>query len=326
MIDLTGIFAPVTTPFDAVTGDLDQVAAHANARRLLAADLSGLVLFGSTGEGHLLEETERARMLEGLREVAGEALLLAGIFAESTRAAIRLARAAAEAGADGVLVAPPAYYRPQLTPEALRTHYTEVADRSPLPILLYQVPPAYSGVELRAGLVAELALHPNIVGIKDSTGDLAAMGAIVEACPRGFAVLVGSGAVAYGALEVGACGGILAVADLAPETCAGIYARKRAGDEAGAGRLQERMAPLHRSVVGAFGVPGVKAALDLLGQAGGPPRPPLHPLRGKDRAAVAEALRRAGLLEEATDGASPPVPSPGSASSPSGSRPSNPQS
>src|SRR5690606_34380327 len=173
--------------------------------------INGLVLFGSTGEGHFLAEGERSDALEALREIAGERLLLAGIAAESTRAAVRLARSAAASGADAVLVAPPAYYRPQMTPEALRRHYLGVADESPLPILLYQTPPAYSGVPLESGLVAELALHERIVGIKDSTGDLQVMGALVEACPNDFVVLVGSGAVFYGALEVGARGGILAV-------------------------------------------------------------------------------------------------------------------
>src|SRR5690606_17900828 len=129
--------------------------------------------------------------------------------AESTRGAIRLARAAAEAGADAVLVQPPSYYRPQLTPDVLRDHYLAVADDSSVPVVLYQVPPAYSGADLPAGLEAELSRHERIVGIKDSTGDLKNLGALVEQSRRGFQVLVGNGAVLYGALEVGACGGIL---------------------------------------------------------------------------------------------------------------------
>jgi 4-hydroxy-2-oxoglutarate aldolase len=279
-----------------VTGEVDLVAARRNARAWLDAPLSGLVLFGSTGEGLLLDEEERTRTLAGLREIVGERLLLAGTGAESTRATIRLGRMAAEAGADAVLVQPPAYYRPLMTAEALRDHFRAVADASPVPVILYQVPPAFSGIELQTGLVAELAQHPNIVGIKDSTGDLQAMGALVEACPRGFQILVGSGAVLYGALEVGAVGGILAVAVLAPRECAEIYRLKRAGEEAAAGRLQERIAPVHKAVVAGRGVPGVKAALDLRGLVGGPPRSPLKPLREKERAAVREALEKAGLL------------------------------
>jgi 4-hydroxy-2-oxoglutarate aldolase len=296
MMDLHGVLAPATTPFDPVTGDLDLVALRRNTRRLYDTELLGVVLFGSTGEGLLLEEGERLAALEAVRGVAGEKLLLAGATAESTRATIRLVQAAAAAGADAVLVAPPAYYRPQMTPEALREHYLAVADRSPVPLVLYQVPPAYSGIELRAGLVAELAKHGNIVGIKDSTGDLQVLGGLVETCSRDFAILVGSGGVLYAGLEVGACGGILGIAVLAPEACAEVMRLKAAGDEAGAGRIQERLTPLHKSIVASFGVPGVKAALDLLGQAGGPPRSPLRPLREKDREVVAEALTRAGLL------------------------------
>lgn len=298
MLDLTGIFAPVTTPFDAVTGEVDVVAFRRNVRSWLEAPLSGLVLFGSTGEGVLLDEAERTAMLDAVREIVGpERLILAGAGAESTRATIRLCASAAEAGADAVLVQPPTYYRPQLTPEALRDHYAAVADASPIPVVLYQVPPAYAGPELPAGLVAELARHPNIVGIKDSTGDLKWLGDLVDACPSEFQILVGSGAVLYGALEVGACGGILAVSLLAPHAACEIFRLKREGDEAGAGKLQERIAPVHRAIVGGLGVPGMKAALDLVGLTGGPPRSPLKPLKEKERAAVRGALEAGGLLD-----------------------------
>ncbi len=293
-MELSGVFAPATTPFDPVTGDLDLVGLRANARAWLRAELTGVVLFGSTGEGLLLDEDERTRALEAVRELAAGRLLLAGTGAESTRAAIRLTRAAAAAGADAVLVHPPAYYRPQMTPEALREHFTAVADASPVPVVLYQVPPRFSTVELPAGLVAELSHHPNVAGIKDSTGDLKTLAALAGACERSCAVLVGSGDALYGALEVGARGGILAVALLAPDACAETYAAFVAGDAARAGRLQERISPLHRKVVGALGVPGVKAALDELGMHGGPPRSPLRPLRAKEREGVREALAQAG--------------------------------
>lgn len=294
MIDFSGTFAPVTTPFDAVTGELDVVALRGNIRRLVETDLRGVVLFGTTGEGPLLDEDERGIALVAVRDIANGKLVLSGVAAESTRRAIRLARSAAAAGAHGVLVAPPSYYRPQLTPEALRGHYEVVADASPVPVLLYQVPTAYAGATLEAGLVAELANHANIVGIKDSSGDLRGIGSLVEACRREFTVLVGSGAIFYGGLEAGAAGGILAVADLAPEACCELFRAKAEGRDSDAGRLQETLAILHREIVAAFGVAGVKAALDLLGQAGGPPRPPLRALRDKQREVVATAL--AGMM------------------------------
>lgn len=296
-MELKGVFAPATTPFDPVTGEVDVIGFRRNARSWFEAPLAGLVLFGTTGEGLLVDEDERVRVIESLREIAGDRLLLAGTGAESTRAAIRLTRSAAEAGADAVLVQPPAYYRPQLTPDALRDHFVAVAEASPVPVILYQVPPAYAGVDLVAGLVAELSRHPNIVGIKDSTGDLKTLGSLVETCGDSFQVLVGSGGVFYGALEVGACGGILGVAVLAPHECTEIQRLRAEGLPAEAGALQERITPVHKAIIGGLGVPGVKAALDLLGMVGGPPRAPLKPLREKERAVVREALERAGLLD-----------------------------
>lgn len=296
MQTVSGVFAPVTTPFDSVTGEIDLVALRSNVRRLLGSELSGVVLFGSTGEGPLVDEEERVVALEALRSVVGDKLLLAGVAAESTRQAIRRARAAASAGADAVMIAPPSYFMPQLTPEALREHFLAVADASPVPVLVYQVPPVYSGADLRPGLVAELSRHGNVAGIKDSTGDLHAMGELVEWCSRDFAVIAGNGAAFYGSLEVGAVGGILAVANLAPSESAQILKLKREGRDAEAGAIQERLSPLHKTVVGGFGVPGVKAALDLLGLSGGPPRDPLRALKEKEVARVREALRNAGVL------------------------------
>ena len=295
MIDLSGVFAPVTTPFDARSGDLDVQAMVANALRLAITDIAGLVLFGTTGEGLLVDGEERVAALEKVRKAVPDKRVLAAAGAESTRGAVRLARDAAAAGADAVLVAPPAYYRPQMTPEALREHYFAVAEASPIPLLVYQIPPAYSGIELRSGLVAELARHGNIVGIKDSRGDLRMLAELIEMCPRDFQVLVGSGAAFYGGLEVGAAGGILAVADLAPEWCCEVLNAWKRGDGGAAGAAQERLTVLHKKIVGEFGVPGMKAALDLLGQAGGPPRAPLRSLGERQRTGVREVLEEAGL-------------------------------
>jgi 4-hydroxy-2-oxoglutarate aldolase len=295
-VELKGVFAPATTPFDPVTGDADVVAMRANVRAWQGAPIAGVVLFGSTGEGLLLEDAERARLLDGVRGVLDpDRLLLAGTGAESTRSTIRLCRDAARQGADAVLVQPPSYYRPQMTPEALRDHYTAVADACPVPVLLYQVPPQYSGVELPAGLVGELAKHPNVAGIKDSSGDLRTLGALVEACGGCCAVLAGSGAVFYGALEVGAAGGVLAVSLLAAAEACAIHEHFSHGRLAQAGLMQERVAPLHRAVVGGLGVAGVKAGLDVLGLHGGSPRPPLKSLRAKEMEAVRHALDAAGV-------------------------------
>jgi 4-hydroxy-2-oxoglutarate aldolase len=296
-MELNGVFAPATTPFDPVTGDIDLVSLRANVRRWLEAPLAGIVLFGTTGEGVLLDEDEKTRLLAGTRElIDGGRLLLAGTGAESTRATIRQSRAAGEAGADAVMVQPPAFYKPLLSPAALRDHYLAVADASPVPVILYRVPPQFSGMELEPGLVGELARHPNVAGIKDSSGDLRTLGALVDACRGGCEVLAGSAGVFYAALEMGAGGGVLAASLLLPEACTELYAAFQAEDFRRAGRLQEQIAPLHRNVVAGLGVPGMKAALDAIEMHGGLPRPPLLPLRNRDGGKLADALAIAGIL------------------------------
>lgn len=296
-MELSGVLAPVTTPFDPVTGDADLVSLRANLRRWLGHPLRGVVLFGSTGEGLLVDVDEKVRLTGGARELVEDGqLLLCGTGAESTRATIAQTRAVADAGADAVLVQPPSFYRPLMTPAALRDHYLAVAEASPVPVLLYQVPPQFSGVELEPGLVHELARHPNVVGLKDSSGDLRILGALIDACGRDAHVLAGSGAVLYAALEMGAVGGILGVSLLMPAQCAALCRAFAEGRLADAGRLQEAIAPLHKAVVAAMGVPGVKAALDVIGMHGGLPRPPIQPLRSRDSGRLADALAAAGLL------------------------------
>jgi len=291
------VLIPAATPFDGVSGDVDPVAFRENLRHWLQAPIRGIVVGGSTGEAVLLDREERGVLLEAARGVIPEdRLLVAGTGAESTRETLRLTRDAAERGADAVLVQPPAYYRGQMTAQALRTHYRRVADEAPVPVVLYQVPLRFSTVELETGLVAELSEHPNVVGIKDSRGDLNLVGELVTSARSDFQVLVGSGSAFYASLEVGAVGGILGVANLLPHEACAIHAELGRGRSSEAGRVQEVVGPVHNRVVGALGVPGVKAALDLLGLRGGLPRPPLMPLNERDREAVREALTGASAL------------------------------
>ena len=292
-MQLQGVFAATVTPFDPATGDVDLDGFRRNARFLLDTPLAGLVLFGSTGEGVLLDAGERAALLAVARELAGDRLVLAGTGAESTRATIRLSQAAAAAGADAVLVHPPGYFRSLMTTTALLEHYTAVADASPVPVVLYQVPLASRSVELELPLIARLSEHPNVIGLKDSTGDLAALGELRRSCAEEFAVIVGTAALLLDALDAGASAGILALAAIAPEECTDIYRLWQSGERDSAARMQGVAAPLHRAIVTRFGVPGVKAALDVLGLGGGPPRPPLQALGEADRTAVEQALNAA---------------------------------
>ena len=295
-VDLSGVLVPCTTPFDPVTGEVDLVGFRANVRSFLAHPIRGIVVGGSTGEAVLLEEDERMVLLEGARDLVPDArLVVAGTGAESTRSTIRRCKESAGTGADAVLVQPPAFYRGAMTDAALLEHYRAVAVASPIPVILYQVPLRMSTLEFSTNLVADLAKIDNVVGIKDSRGSLELVAELVDRTPDAFQVLVGSGAVLYGSLEVGAVGGILAVANLAPGPAAAIHTAHRAGDSAEAGRLQEAVAPMHAEIVAAMGVPGVKAGLDLLGLRGGDPRLPLRPLSDRDQERVASVLDHAGL-------------------------------
>lgn len=292
----SGIFVPVTTPFDPVTGDVAPVALRDNIQRLLQASLDGVVLFGSTGEGDLLDEDEKVRLVGLVRDrVPSDCMLVAGAAAESTRATIRLVERLADEGVEAVLVHSPWYYGPFLSPAALRGHFEAVADASPVPVMLYHMP-KYTRVTLDAGLIGELARHPNVSALKDSSGDLKRLGAYIDACGERCRVFVGNGTLIYAALEMGAAGAVLGVANLAPVACARLVECFNAGDTEEAGQAQEMLSPVHRGIVGGYGVPGVKAALDRLGLVGGAPRPPLQPLSEKDRRDVARVLQGAGLV------------------------------
>jgi 4-hydroxy-2-oxoglutarate aldolase len=293
---LTGIFPPVVTNFDAVTGDVAPIPFRENLRRWAESPIDGMVLFGSNGEGALLDEDEKVRLTGFARDVVPAGyLLIAGTSGESTRGVIRETQRLAAAGADVVLVHPPAYFGPYLPVAALLSHFRAVADASPVPVLLYHIP-KYTKVTLEAGFVAELMRHPNVAGLKDSSGDIKRFADYTSACDRDCRLFIGSGALLYTALELGAAGGILGVANIAPALCAGVLSSFRAGDAPAAGRLQERLTPLHREIVAAHGGVGCKAALDLLGWHGGAPRPPLQPLSERERQGVARVMQEANLL------------------------------
>jgi 4-hydroxy-2-oxoglutarate aldolase len=291
---LRGILGPVVTPFEPRSGDVDRAAFEANLRAHLAAGLRGVVVAGSTGEAALLDEAERAALVASARStLADDALVIAGAGAESTRATLRLARQAAEGGAEAVLVVAPHYYgEAAMTHAALAAHYERIADASPVPVVLYNIP-KYAHFALPPALVRDLARHENVVGIKDSSGDLELLGAYLTAQSTTFRVLTGHAGTFRAALERGVAGGILAVSLFAPRLSLEVYDSAQRGDWAAAGRAQERLGPLGAQVVGALGVPGVKAAMDAVGLAGGPPRAPLLPLRGADRERVAGWLRAA---------------------------------
>ena len=297
MIDLAGVLIPATTPYDS-EGEVDRAAMRSNVARWMASGIHGLLTAGSTGESVLLDESERIALVEVAREVMQEGqVLLAGTGSESTRQTIRLTEAAAGAGADAVLVQPPAYYRGAMKRDVLRDHFVAVADASPIPVLVYQVPLRLSTVELPTDLVGELSGHANVVGMKDSRGDMEILSEVVGVCEVGFQLLVGSGAVLYGGLDAGAVGGIVAVAAMAPDAALEVHRSFVEGRKSESERIQEQITPVHNEIVGGTGVPGVKRSLDLLGYSGGDPRSPLRPLDDAGQAKVRSVLEGAGLLD-----------------------------
>ena len=294
---LGGVLAPVTTPFSAATGDLSRADFERNLEAHLAAGLAGVVVAGSTGEGALLDERERGLLAEWARPIVPEGRwLLAGTGAESTRLTIARCRTAAEMGVDAVLVVAPHYYgSATMTAAALENHFARVADASPVPVVLYNIP-KYMHFTLTPALVSALAEHENIIGIKDSSGDLALLGEyIAGAQGDSFSVLTGNGGQLVEALGRGARGAILAVSVFTGTAIPELLSHLAAGSEEAARTQQARLTTLAQEIVGAMGPAGVKAALDAVGLAGGPVREPLMPLDEPGRRRVMSLLDTAGL-------------------------------
>jgi 4-hydroxy-2-oxoglutarate aldolase len=291
-----GIYTPLATPF-AADGSLDVRALANNVEKYLRSPLTGLVVLGSNGEAPQLEEHEADLAIQTVREVMPKNRpLLAGTGRESTAATIAATERAARMGVDAVLVRTPSFYKGQMTTDAFVKHYTQVADRSPVPVLLYNVT-MYTGVNLLPEAVGILSQHPNIVGIKETNSDMVQFGEYLARAADGFTVLAGSGATYFSALMLGAHGAILAVAGVAPDACVGIFNAVREGRIDDARTRNRELAPLSKLVGATYGVPGLKAALTLLGFEGGLPRPPLQPVGQQAIDVIREQLTKSGLFD-----------------------------
>lgn len=286
---LAGVLGPVTTPFTA-SETPDLVGFASNIRSHLAHGLHGIVVCGSTGEAALLDEPERMMLIETARAaVPSDRLLLMGTGAESTKQCVTRCRDAGARGANGVLVVAPHYYGPQMTAAALRTHYQRVADESPVPVVLYNIP-KYMHFRLEPDLVAELSMHENIVGIKDSSGDLALLESYLQSQGSKFTVLTGNGGQLLPGLQLGVRGGIVAVGLFAAGLCVDVYDGFRNGDLTRATIAQDRLKPMASQIVAGLGVPGVKAAMEAVGLVGGPVRLPLLPVNAEQRKVVQDLM------------------------------------
>lgn len=293
-LKIEGVFPPIPTPFD-VDGKILHEKLKANISRWNQTGLHGYVVLGSNGEYVMLNESERAEVWEAARaSIPPTKLFFAGTGAESTQTAIALTKRAAELGADAAMVVTPHYYKSQLNAPTLIHHYLMIADASPIPILLYNFPPS-TGIDLDAGTIIKLSDHPNIIGVKDSTGLVAKYGEIIRGARRDFAVLAGSGSYFYASLCIGAKGCVPALANVAPRECVALYNAYCAGKHDEARALQSRLLALNAAVTTKWSVPGLKAALDEIGMYGGWPRSPLRPLGQDDRHILAEIIKEAGI-------------------------------
>jgi len=297
---LRGIFPACVTPFR--DGCVDVEGILHNLTLWNQTGLSGYLFLGSTGEFVHLSEVERDTVVEAAREhTPPDRLLVVGSGALTTEQSLRFTRRAAELGADAALVITPFYYKGVMKGQTLVSHFSAIADASSIPILLYNVPP-FTGINMAVETVARLALHPNIVGIKDSAGDVGQVAEIVRLTPDDFAVFTGGARVLYPCLCVGAVGGMMAVANVAPDLCVSIQTLVEQGDHAGARQCQMELTAVEKAVR-PYGIPGYKATLDLLGYRGGSPRRPLLPLSGTDRDVIRDALSLTNVGLQAVQGA-----------------------
>ncbi len=288
-MNVSGVFAALTTPY-AYDGSVSLPDLKHNVHRYNQTDLAGYVALGSTGESVLLTRAEMDGILITVKEAAAKGKkLLAGAGAESTAETIERTKRAAELGYDAVLVKTPHYYKPAYKPEVLIAHYRRVADESPIPVMLYSIP-QFTGVALGAAEVAALAAHPNIIGIKDSSGNVQGIGEIIGATPPAFQVLVGSAASVYPSLAIGARGAILALACVLPEKCVALFELVRQGEHEKARELQSILLRASKLIVSEMGIAGVKFAMDQRGYRGGIPRLPLQPLSDERKAWISSLL------------------------------------
>src|SRR6266404_2942734 len=288
-MDLSGIFPALTTPYTN-DGSVSLPDLKYNIQRYNGTDLAGYVVLGSTGESVLLRQPEMDGILVTVKESAGKGKkLIAGTGAESTSETIERTKRAAEIGYHAALVKTPHYYKPAYKPEVLIAHYRRVADESPIPVMLYSIP-QFTGIALGAAEAAALSGHSNIIGIKDSSGNVLGIGEIIGATPSQFQVLVGSAATVYPSLAIGARGAILALACALPEKCVALFELFRQGQHEKARELQFILARASKLIVSELSIAGVKCAMDQRGYRGGIPRLPLLPLHHEQNKRLTEFL------------------------------------
>lgn len=290
--NLEGVICPIATPFNR-RGEVDKGQFLENISKILGIGLAGILVAGSTGEAPYLAEDERLRLVELAREVVKPPeILLAGTGLEGTAATIKLSREAVARGADALLVLTPNYFKARMDSDALVAHYRAVGAGVKRPVMVYSIP-QFTGLDVDPATIGKLSRLPNVVGLKESSGNMDFLRAILSKVRPGFRVMVGAASIFYEALSEGAVGAVLGLANFAPSLCVGVYEAYLHENAAEARNLQQRLVPLGQKIAVPFGVAGVKVALDLCGYHGGIPRLPLLPVSAKAKKQIAAALHQA---------------------------------
>ncbi len=284
---LSGVYAPVVTPFVDEEVDLDGLAG--NIQKMNENGLRGYFVCGTNGEFKSLTVEERLRVIEtAAREAAPDKVVMAGTAAESTKETVDVTRSAADAGARLVSILIPSFFKKIIDDEVIISYVTEVAEASPVPVLLYNNPSVTGGVAVTPEVIAKVSKHPNVVGIKDSSkGNFQAF---IAAAAEGFYVLAGSAGFLLDLLRAGGTGGVVSLANVFPGACAELYEAYREGDISRAEALSADLVELNKQVSGVHSVAGVKAAMDIAGFHGGAPRRPLKPLTADQVAEIRAAM------------------------------------
>lgn len=294
-LNLQGIFPPIPTPFIREKVAYDKLAF--NVKKWNKTKIKGFVVLGSNGEYVYLSEEEKRKVVKTvIKEAAKDKLIIVGTGCESTRETIRLSKDCAQLGADAALVVTPSYYGSKMNVKNLINHYTTVADNSPLPILLYNVP-KFTHINLGVEIVSKLSKHPNIIGIKDSSGNVNQLGEYLNNVDKNFTVLVGTAGALLGALTLGCGGGVLALANIAPNSCVKICDLVQKNKFKEARELQLKMIPINKAITTNYGISGLKAALDMLDYFGGEPKLPLLPATEAEKREIRKILKRAELIK-----------------------------
>jgi len=295
MKQLKGIMPPIATPF--INDEVAYDKLTQNFSKWNKTGLSGFVVMGSNGESVFLTRNEKLKLVEEVKKnISCDKLLIAGTGSDSIRETISLSNESADLGADYVLILTPSFYKSEMKPAAYIKYFSAVADKTKVPVIIYNVP-KFTGVDIEAETVAKLAEHKNIVGIKNSSENVRQTTEMIDQTPKDFAVIIGTASVLYPGLAAGAVGGILALANIAPDECVHIQKFVDEGKHTEALELQKKMLPVNKVITARYGVAGLKAAMDMLGYFGGEPRLPLSVLSDSDKQQVKQILLSAHLIK-----------------------------